>query len=469
MTSKRKLEEVEDCSIEEPRPYKQRNTTDDIVQAQKLELISTRNNVEYNSLFLLSVNANIGLIPHLILNHPSSFFPYLSREHMKTLSLTGKRIHQISRIFIENNFYFRMKYVNSKFVKYAPKNVVVKMEVWAMPDILNETYKITSLTSIKLESEVREILDITDLPKNVTSVTLCGLFSYYDGVILPAHIINLVFTTPFFGGPIISFPPNLKSLTMSGCSKMNTKILPRSLEFLSVSTMKGLHNLDEHLPNLKSLCLRHGCDIKVRFLPKSLRYLDVGDFFNQNIDHLPANITSLKLGEMFEQSIASIPSSVKFLELASISYHHRNCLSTIPASVEYLRLHKNYTGSLSKLPTTIKCVSIGDQIISHFDKVMVIVCDYVSKWRSHIDSKQRRTFFYGLLQRIGDIKREYSIVRSTYENYLVSYSNIYDPVVSLQLKKPNEDCTLDENLTIGSLLNDNTICKRVVLYVKDFN
>lgn len=78
-----------------------------------------------------------------------------------------------------------------------------------------------------------------------------------------------------------------------------------------------------------------------------LKHIEIGNSFNQRVDHLPPFLTSLNLGDCFNQAVDNLPPSLMHLTLGN------DFNQSLPPNLIKLHLGTSFTKYCNHLPNSI--------------------------------------------------------------------------------------------------------------------
>eukprot|EP01112_Ceratiomyxa_fruticulosa_P014471 TRINITY_DN4144_c0_g1_i1.p1 TRINITY_DN4144_c0_g1~~TRINITY_DN4144_c0_g1_i1.p1 ORF type:complete len:231 (-),score=25.14 TRINITY_DN4144_c0_g1_i1:543-1235(-) len=195
-----------------------------------------------------------------------SLFKLGAEEVVKPLTLVCKEVANITKIFIENNYFFYLQLttikLNERFVWYSPKKLknVLDVENALLPSSVTElifhpsfnkkvTSLPTSLTHITFGVHFNQGMN-DRLPPSLTHLVLGNDFSMPIRS-LPSSLTHIEFNSVFFDQPIDSFlPPNLTYLAFSAQSRFNHPINELPLKLTHLTGMPSISPFPNCQPDL---------------------------------------------------------------------------------------------------------------------------------------------------------------------------------------------------------------------------
>jgi hypothetical protein len=189
-------------------------------------------------------------------------------------------------------------------------------------------------------------LATSDLPKNITSLTLTNSGLNLASVPDTIKKLKIIFSNYHYMEPIFVIPETVTSLTIIGSTAVNRicNNLPKNVTKLSLDKLPD----ESHMMPLTIKKLTIGTDspnaiiCEDYFSLSSITHLTFNRFFAQQINNcLPSSITHLKFGKHFNKSIDKIiPPSV--IHLTFGYQFNQPIISKLPSSIRYLEFGYNF-------------------------------------------------------------------------------------------------------------------------------
>jgi len=294
----------------------------------------------------------------------------LDKGTVKSLTLISQSISKTTRLFIENNWVFRLKDRSLKQFKgvfrfYTPKKM---FEVGSLSQIQHYFNNITHLNlSYKFLEPIKEY------PPNLVYLEFSKYHQEYAHPIqnLPPNLTHLYLPNKF--NHAIELPSKLQHFRVGSCYNQPVDNLPHSITHLYLGSINGDSRFDQPIeklpPNLICLMLGKQQIYKsIQNLPRTITFLSFGDYFDEpvSVANLPPNLTHLMFGQQFSRPVNNLPPKITHLYL---DFHFNKPIKNLPPNLKQLIVNSDvFNKKIGELPPSLTSLWIRFPEKAKFDK-----------------------------------------------------------------------------------------------------